>query len=213
MKYEHEKSSAPSAWEYKKLKDIASLRVGKTPPQRNFTANGIPFLKVQNIVNQAIPNDTPIYHITLDCYRNQFKNFPSRSGDILMNIVGPPLGKIAMFPDHLAEAGYNQGLVNIRPKDYDLSTWIFWYLNEMTAIRNLPRTGIAGQENLSVKQIRNIAVPIPETEQRAKILKHLERNLKVLENMQLSSSNMASMIEVLNSKIISCTLSLSNKNG
>lgn len=213
LKQNNSSKYKPKAWSYKKLTEIASLKVGKTPQNRHFSRNGIPFLKVQNIVKQVISTESAVFHITPECFRKQFKTLPSLPGDILMNIVGPPLGKIAVFPEYLIEAGYNQGLVNIRPKETELGRWIFWFLNEMSAIRRLPRSGIAGQENLSVKQIRNIAVPLPETEQRKMILSHLERHLSLLENLELRCTHLSLLIDVLKAKIISYTLSLSNKNG
>lgn len=212
-KNRHKQDISGRGWDYAKLKDIAALKVGKTPPQKHFKNDGIPFLKVQNIVNQSISINTNGFYTEKESHLRYFAKFPALPGDILMNIVGPPLGKIAVFPEQLVEAGYNQGIVNIRPIQADLSNWIFWYLNEMSAIRNLPKTGIAGQENISIKQIKNISIPLPAREQREKILQKLEQHFFLLGKLDSRCENLSRLNELLKTKIISYTLSLSDKNG
>jgi hypothetical protein len=200
-------------WNYIKLTELAMLRVGKTPSPQYFCKQGVPFLKVQNIINQAVNTEIAAFFTKPEYHKQKFGSFPSKPGDILMNIVGPPLGKIAILPNQVPEAGYNQGLINIRPIQEEMTKWIYWYLTEMSAINCLPRKGIAGQENLSIKQIRNIHVPVPSSNQRVTILNNLEKNFRILEQLESRCKNLSNLLVLLNAKIISYTLSLSNKNG
>ena len=54
---------------------------------------------------------------TMDAIRHNGKLQRSRTEvvDLIMNIVGPPLGKLAIIPTTLPQANFNQAAVLIRP--------------------------------------------------------------------------------------------------
>lgn len=70
-----------------------------------------------------------------------------------------PLGKLAIIPDDFPEANFNQAAVLIRSFYLKINPFIFWYLNEMSAINEIDTKGVAGQANISVTQAHEIKFP------------------------------------------------------
>ena len=98
-RWRSEKGIPFNSWEVKKASDICiKVQSGSTPTIGNpFAQNGtIPFLKVYNIVNQKIDFDYKPQYITDEVHRSKSKRSIAFPDDVLMNIVGPPLGKVAI---------------------------------------------------------------------------------------------------------------------
>ncbi len=87
---------------------------GTTPSSTEFKDGGeIPYLKVYNIVNQKINFYYRPQFIKRSVHErlSRSKVYPN---DVIMNIVGPPLGKIAIIPDDFQEWNINQALAIFR---------------------------------------------------------------------------------------------------
>jgi type I restriction enzyme S subunit len=89
-----------------------------------------------------------------------------------MNIVGPPLGKVAIAPDDHDEWNINQAITLFRPSDRIKSQWIYCLLCEGSAIRDIElRTkGSAGQINISLTQCREFIFQVPSLVEQDEIL-------------------------------------------
>ena len=162
----------PDGWEWCRLDDICfGITSGSTPPKQFFDEkNGVPYLKVYNIRNQKIDF----------AYRSQFVNDTyhkdklTRSilypGDVVMNIVGPPLGKIAVIPDDYPEWNANQAIVFFRPIVSALNTYIYTYLTAGIFLSSIELIGTAGQDNISVTKSRSIVLPTPPLQEQHRIV-------------------------------------------
>lgn len=84
-----------------------------------------------NLKNQKIDFHHKPQYIKREIHEGQLKRSRAFPGDILMNIVGPPLGKLAIVTEEFPESNFNQAAVLIRPFVKSINRWIFWYLNEM----------------------------------------------------------------------------------
>jgi type I restriction enzyme, S subunit len=153
----------PKGWAWCRMGEIAYVGNGSTPDKSQFTSSSedIPYLKVYNIVKQQINFHYKPQYIKKSCHNGQLKRSITYEGDVLMNIVGPPLGKVAIVPEDIPECNINQAIVVIRPYEKSLNKWIYWYLCEQSAINSIVTKGTAGQDNISVTQSRNLLVPIP----------------------------------------------------
>ncbi len=176
----------PDGWLWCRLEEIAYVGNGSTPSKTEFTESpsDIPYLKVYNIVKQKVNFHYKPQYIKKACHEGQLKRSMSYSGDVLMNIVGPPLGKIAMIPEDIVECNINQAIVVIRPFIRELNQWIYWFLCEKTAVNAIVTKGTAGQDNISVTQSRNIVFPLPPlAEQQRLVIKvqQLHQQLSQLE--------------------------------
>ncbi|MGZ3757897.1 MAG: restriction endonuclease subunit S [Mucilaginibacter sp.] len=176
----------PENWVWCRLGEIAYITSGSTPSQDAFVQNGIPYLKMYNLKNQKIDFYFKPQYIKEDVHNGQLKRCRAYPGDILMNIVGPPLGKIAIIPDHLIECNFNQAAVLIRPMFKEMNFYMFWYLNEMSEIKAIDTKGVAGQANISVTQAHNMKIPLPPLAEQHRIVQKLEQLMQTCDALEAS---------------------------
>lgn len=79
-----------------------------------------------------------------------------------MNIVGPPLGKIALVPTTFSEWNINQALVIFRVKEEILPSYLLYTIKSNTISQSIIQSAVGvRQQNISLKQCREISIPIP----------------------------------------------------
>ena len=167
----------PKSWVWCRLGEIAYITSGSTPSKDAFVEKGIPFLKMYNLRNQQIDFGYKPQYIKAEVHNGQLKRCRAYPGDVLMNIVGPPLGKIAIIPETLQECNFNQAAVLIRPMIKEMNKYIFWYLNEMSEINAIDTKGVAGQDNISVTQSQSIKIALPPLEEQKRIVVQIEMQI------------------------------------
>lgn len=151
----------PDSWEWVRLGEIAYVASGSTPSKESFTASGIPYLKMYNLRNQKIDFDYHPQYISEEIHNGKLARSRAQSGDLIMNIVGPPLGKLAIIPESIQHCNFNQAAVMIRPylEVAILNQYLFFYLSEMSEINSIVTKGTAGQTNISLSQSQNMRIP------------------------------------------------------
>lgn len=173
-------------WVWCRLGEIAYITSGSTPAQSAFVELGIPYLKMYNLRNQKIDFFYKPQYIKEEVHNGQLKRCRAFPGDVIMNIVGPPLGKIAIIPDNLPECNFNQAAVLIRPYLQKMNTFIFWYLNEMSEINSIDTKGVAGQNNISVTQAHNMRIPMPPLSEQQRIVDKLDELMRMCDELEQS---------------------------
>ncbi|WP_162054756.1 restriction endonuclease subunit S [Pontibacter pamirensis] len=164
-------------WKFEKAQDCCSkVQSGGTPKPDGFDDSGVPFLKVYNIVNQKIDFNYKPQFVKPDIHSSKLKKSIAFPGDVLMNIVGPPLGKIAILPDEHEEWNHNQAITLFRTKKYLLNKYLYFYFCEGVVIRDIHKEtrGMVGQVNISLSQCRNFEIPIPPLAEQKEIVKRVE---------------------------------------
>ena len=81
---------------------------------------------VYNIVNQEINFFYKPQYIKRDIHEKELKRCRVFPTDVIINIVGPPLGKVAMIPDDFPEWNINQAIVIFRPKEFLLPQFLYF---------------------------------------------------------------------------------------
>lgn len=176
----------PEHWVWCRFGEIAYITSGSTPSQDSFVEKGIPYIKMYNLRNQKIDFFHKPQYIKEEVHNGKLKRCRAYSGDVIMNIVGPPLGKIAIIPESLPECNFNQAAVLIRPLIKSMNYFIFWYLNEMSEIKSIDTKGIAGQANISVTQSHNMKIPLPPLHEQEQIVSKLEELMTFCDGLELS---------------------------
>jgi restriction endonuclease S subunit len=192
----------PENWVWCRLGEIAYITSGSTPSQTAFVESGIPYLKMYNLRNQKIDFFHKPQYIKEEVHNGQLKRCRAYSGDIIMNIVGPPLGKIAIIPDDLPECNFNQAAVLIRPLKKEMNHFIFWYLNELSEIRAIETKGVAGQDNISVTQAHNMRVPLPPFAEQNRIVQKLDELMQYCNELESSIKQSESQNEKLLQQVL-----------
>jgi type I restriction enzyme S subunit len=165
-------TSAKPRWPIKRAAEICDfITKGTTPAADQLLAAGeIPYIKVNNLTfGGPLDFSRTRTFIRKHVHDNELSRSKVLPGDVLMNIVGPPLGKVAVVPDSYPEYNINQAIARFRPiagidprylalllRNPDILAW---------ALSRAKTT--AGQVNLTLELCRDLPLPVaPETEQR-----------------------------------------------
>ena len=167
----------PESWEWCIVDDFAYVASGSTPSKDAFVEKGIPYIKMYNLRNQKIDFDFHPQYIKPEVHNGKLQRSRTEVGDLIMNIVGPPLGKMAIIPQSLPESNFNQAAVLIRPHLYKeiLVKYLFYYLSQMSEINSISTKGSAGQLNISLTQSQNMRIALPPLAEQQRIVNEVER--------------------------------------
>ncbi|BAU15212.1 hypothetical protein LEP3755_57690 [Leptolyngbya sp. NIES-3755] len=153
-----------------------------------FDKKGIPFLKVYNLKVYNIRDQKLDFQ-----YKPQFvdeewhlkaKRSCLKPGDVIMNIVGPPLGKVAIIPEGFPEYNCNQAIVFFRPVIQSLNKYLYLYLLAGKFLEKIELIGTAGQDNISVTKSRSIPIPLPPLAEQKRIVAKVDRLMSLCDRLE-----------------------------
>nr|WP_317191480.1 restriction endonuclease subunit S [Bacteroides cellulosilyticus] len=204
LHYENVPFEVPSSWVWCRLEDIAYVASGSTPDKTYFVAKGIPYIKMYNLRNQKIDFDYHPQYVTEEVHNGKLQRSRTEIGDLIMNIVGPPLGKLAIIPATLPQANFNQAAVLIRPYKFkdELVPYLKSYLEEMSEINSIATRGSAGQVNISLTQSQNIRIPLPPLAELQRIMNEVYKYNKLIEELDINSNDLSRLVTHAKSKIL-----------
>jgi type I restriction enzyme S subunit len=186
---------------------IKIINNGYTPTNEFlFEGSGeIPFLKVYNLNFDGTLNfkKNPTF-IPNAVHKKDLKRSICLPGDVLTNIVGPPLGKVSVVTNQYPEWNINQAIVMFRPNENVISKYISYFLQNFVTIHWLEGTSkaTAGQWNIKVSTCRVIPFPYCPKEEQEKIVKELETRLSVCDKIEETLENSLLQAEALRLSII-----------
>ena len=175
-----------------------------TTPKKMTEIGDIPYLKVYNIVNNKIDFEYKPQFVSNEIHNNFLARSKVYSDDVLMNIVGPPLGKIAIVPNSYAEWNINQAIAFFRPIKYLLSEYLYLTLCcESTLLDVLPDTkGIVGQSNIFLEQCRDLQILLPPVEEQTEIVKRVKEAFEKLDKIEEQYKKAKSYTDKLTQSIL-----------
>ena len=194
----------PKGWVWCLLEELAYVAAGSTPNKDAFVAKGIPYIKMYNLRMQKIDFDFHPQYIKREIHEGKLHRSRTEIGDLLMNIVGPPLGKLAVIPSTLPEGNFNQAAVLIRPYHHKelLVKYLFYYLSEMSEINSISTKGSAGQVNISLTQSQNMRIPLPPLAEQQRIVEEIERWFKLIDIIEQGKADLQTTITQTKNKIL-----------
>lgn len=183
-------------WPSERAEDVCEKVQSGGTPKEGFAESGIPFLKVYNIVNQKIDFQYRTQYISNKAHTGPSAKSIAKPGDVLMNIVGPPLGKIATIPDSAPEWNINQALTIFRPSSRITGDWISIVLEGGDSLQSIlnETKGSAGQVNISLSQCRNFIFPIPPIEEQIEIAQRVDKLLNLAERFLKNSEQAKNLL-------------------
>jgi len=161
-----------------------NISSGSTPENRFFIESGIPFLKVYNIRNQKIDFCFKEQFVAQEINSTKLKRSILNPGDVIMNIVGPPLGKVAIIPDDFDEWNCNQAIVFFKPVVKELNQWLYTFLCTGTFLNDIELIGTAGQDNISVTKSKKIVIPLPPLKEQHRIISKISELFAICDSMK-----------------------------
>lgn len=196
-----------SGWRYGSALEVCDKVQSGGTPKAGFTdgAGEVPFLKVYNLVNQEVDFEYRPQFVSMDTNRGELKKSICYPGDVLMNIVGPPLGKVAIVPHLYEEWNLNQALTLFRPGKHISSKWIYYYLcggESVQSVINETR-GSAGQVNISLSQCRAFRIPVPPRDEQDEIVRRIERAFAEIDRLTAEAAAARRLLDRLDQAILS----------
>lgn len=183
-------SELPEGWVWARAEQLCGFITKGTTPAANklFAGEGnIPFIKVYNLTHHGLLDFSvnPTF-IADDTHRNELARSKVLPGDVLMNIVGPPLGKVSLVPDKYQEWNINQAVAIYRPVlGYDRKFLCHCLLTESVLSWATKRAkATAGQFNLTLELCRDLPLPLPPLKEQASIVEEIDRRLSVTEELE-----------------------------
>ena len=194
----------PVSWKWCKVDDFAYVASGSTPDKSAFVEKGIPYLKMYNLKNQKIDFDFKPQDIKEEVHNGKLQRSRTEVGDLIMNIVGPPLGKLAIIPSSLPQCNFNQAAVLIRPIVHKeiIVNFLYYYLSEMSEINSLQTRGNAGQDNISLTQCMGVHVPMPPLNEQKRIVAEIEKWFALINDLETDKQELQEAIKKSKMKIL-----------
>ena len=151
-----------------RLEDICGfITKGTTPPTSRIgstmTETSIPYVKVYNLSDngELLFHEKPQY-IDIDTHKSLLARSKVLPNDVLMNIVGLPLGKFALVTDEFAEWNINQAVAIFRSTEKVLPSYLMYAMMQPYVLRPFLDMAVGiRQINLSLKQCRELEIPLP----------------------------------------------------
>ncbi len=201
------KEKDEKGWYFFKAQEACTVvQSGVTPKGKPFTDKGdIPFLKVYNIVNQEIDFDYKPQFIPRNVHLGEAKRSIAYPNDIVMNIVGPPLGKVAMLSEQYPEWNMNQAITLFRCKEWLLPKFLYYFLCEGTQIKAISNDyrGVAGQSNISLSQCRSLILPVPPINEQREILRQIDHFFALSDQLEFDYEAAKSQLDALPQSVLS----------
>lgn len=177
----------PRNWSWVRAEQVCDfITKGTTPPASMLSADSgdIPFIKVYNLTNRGVLDFSiePTF-IGTDTHRRFLARSRVFPGDVLMNIVGPPLGKVSIVPEQFPEWNINQAVAIFRPLGgLDRRYLAACLLSDVVLDWALERgKATAGQTNLTLEICRNLPLPLPPYLEQVAIAEEIARQISIIE--------------------------------
>jgi type I restriction enzyme, S subunit len=203
----------PTTWRWKSAAELCVVITnGDTPPPSSMTANqgDVPYVKVYNLTDRGTLNFSvrPTY-IDRFTHAGPLKRSRLLPGDILTNIVGPPLGKVSVVPTDYPEWNTNQAVVVFRPLQTLHPKLLKYWLLSAPVLKLLKSTSraTAGQFNVSLTSCRALPLPIPPRTEQTAIIVSIEEHLFLIESQEMTASRALNRAQVLRSSILAAAFS------
>jgi len=194
-------------WVLAKAENITTaITKGTTPSAEDILNTGsIPYLKVYNIVDQKIKFFNKSQYVNHETHQGFLKRSIIYPGDVIMNIVGPPLGKVALVSDEFPEWNINQAIAFFRPiKDKILSKYLYIVLCNGDPITEISMEfrGSAGQQNISLEQARNFLIPLPSLDEQHEIIHIVEKLFVLADSIETKYKKALSRFEKIEQAVL-----------
>ncbi|MEG0671720.1 restriction endonuclease subunit S [Clostridium sp.] len=192
----------PEHWKAEKLKYIVRTTKGFAFKSESFRDDGIAIIKTTDIKEGSIVN--PITFIS----DNQFEEYKSvmlKENDIVMSTVGSKpeivnsaVGQLGLVCRKYSGSLLNQNAVILRPtKANILNKLLFYYLtsNNYRKYLDLNAHGTANQSSLTLKEILDFKILIPDIIEQTQIANFLDKKTSEIDSLIQDKVNLIELLK------------------
>jgi type I restriction enzyme, S subunit len=170
----------PASWRWVRADEVTGfITKGTTPSKEKMTSGRgeVPYIKVYNLgFDGRLDFSVDPTFVDSTTHSVDLKRSITLPGDVLMNIVGPPLGKVAIVPDSHQEWNINQAIARFRPVQGLLSPYLAHCLmsTELISYAVSQAKATVGQLNLTLEICRALPIPMPPEKEQTEIVRRVE---------------------------------------
>lgn len=177
--------SPPSTWAKARLRELAEvITKGTTPTTLGFQyqENGIPFIKVENLVNGRIDHTTVSDFINEEAHKKLTRS-QLRAGDVLVSIAGT-IGRTAAVTSEDGQANTNQAVGIIRGVDRIFGPKYLRYFFESPQSQSQLQPAARGgaMNNISLTDLGNVETLIAPFGEQGRIVAEIEKQFTRLDD-------------------------------
>lgn len=156
-----DKENLPEGWRMGTLGEYAKVRSGYAFPSEWWQKEGIPVIKISNIVNNSIITDEcDCVSLTNSVFA---RNYIANTGDIVIAMTGATLGKIAIVPQDGLLVNQRVGLFDLGSNPLNRAPYLYWMLQQDEVQNEIVTVGgDSAQANVSNSDIENIEIAMTE---------------------------------------------------
>ena len=156
----------PLGWVWASAEQLCDFITKGTTPSKGLDGAGdkvIPFLRVTNLTDKGVLDMADKVFVSEETHRGFLARSVVYPSDVLMNIVGPPLGQVSVVPETFPEWNINQAIAIYRAVNGVLSGFLSLTLLAPPAQRWLKARSktTAGQTNLTLEVCRSLPIALP----------------------------------------------------
>lgn len=168
-----------------KAEDVCDfITKGTTPPTgeiySDYSKDKVPYLKVYNLsfTGELLFDNEPQF-ISKDIHNGKLSRSKVYPNDVLMNIVGPPLGKFSLVTNEYEEWNINQAIAIFRAKERIEPKFLLVALMQPSVLQPFLSQAVGiRQLNLSLEQCRNLEFPLPPIDEQKQFAAFVEQTDK-----------------------------------
>ncbi len=205
-------SALPATWAWASAAQLCGfITKGTTPPKG--TGDGepktVPFLRVTNLTQTGALDFSDQVFVSQATHRDFLGRSRVVPGDVLMNIVGPPLGQVSLVPDAFPEWNVNQAIAIFRPVDGVSNLYLRVALLSPVALRRLKARAktTAGQTNLTLELCRTLPIPLPPLTEQIEIARLVDEGLEALDTLHAEIRQMLKLAAAQRQNILRAAFS------
>lgn len=168
----------PPNWVWASGEQLCEFITKGTTPPKDLDTDGektVPFLRVTNLTDRGELDLSDKVFVSAKTHQGFLARSAVYPDDVLMNIVGPPLGQVAVVPKAFPEWNINQAIAIFRAVDGVLPAFICCHLLSPVAQKWLKARSktTAGQTNLTLEVCRELPFPLPPVDEQQALVLHL----------------------------------------
>jgi len=180
--------------------DVAEfVSSGSTPlgGEKTYVADGIVFIRSQNVLMNELKLDD-VAHISKQTH-NQMRRTWAKDGDVLLNITGASMGRVAIYRGPNDKANVNQHVCLIRlDQQKALPEYVSYYLSSPNAQKQIwtIQAG-ASRQALNFDQVRSLSLYLPHFSEQHKFAAVVKKTQALRDRQAQSTKQISELFQSL----------------
>lgn len=189
----------PKGWCWTTIKDVCSkIGSGSTPKSSNYSKEGIPFFRSQNVQNFGIVL-SDIKYISEEVHQSM-KGTEVIANDLLLNITGGSLGRCAVVPINFKIGNVSQHVcilrtVLVKPE------YLHCFILSSFFAKSMKITG-SGREGLPKYNLEKMLFPLPPIHEQERIIIQVKQLLNYIDKLDTYRGNLIELVSQAKSKVL-----------